>query len=90
VNTVRTNWHELADVDIGVKLDELNRRLAELTFVTRFRIVRDEFGWDVVVDDGGKPKLVETVEEAEYIVGELSSVAGWVNEKSDGDVNGSG
>jgi hypothetical protein len=90
MNTERTSWHELADVDVGVKLDELNRRLAELSFRTRFRIVRDEYGWDIVVDDGGKPELVETVEEDEYIVGELSSVAGWVNEKSDSGVNGSG
>jgi len=66
-----TNWHEMASLDVDEKLEELNRQLGKSGFRTRFRIITDEFGWDVVVDDGGKPELVETVEEAENIVEEL-------------------
>jgi hypothetical protein len=66
-----TSWHELADDEIYAKLDELNGMLKERGYHTRFRVARDEFGWDVVVDDGGKPELVKTVEEAENIVQQL-------------------
>jgi hypothetical protein len=66
-----TYWHELVDDEIEAKLAELNRRLEEHVFRTRFRIVRDELGWDVFVDDGSRPELVKTVEEAETIVEEL-------------------
>jgi hypothetical protein len=68
----RSLWHELADDEIDAKLDELNGRLKEHGYRTRFKVDVDEFGWDVIVDDGGgKPELVETVEEAENIVEEL-------------------
>ena len=66
-----TNWHELDYADVNEKLGELNKRLQDHGLRTRFRIVRDEFGWDVIVDDGGRPEFVETVEEAENIVEEL-------------------
>lgn len=69
-----TSWHELADDEIDAKLDELNGMLKERGYRTRFRIVRDEFGWDVVVDDGGKPELVKTVEQAENVVEELRRI----------------
>ena len=42
------NWHELAYADIIEKLNELNGRLRDLALQTRLRIVRDEFGWDVI------------------------------------------
>jgi hypothetical protein len=69
-----TSWHELADDEIDAKLDELNGMLKERGYHTRFRIVRDEFGWDVVVDDRGKPELVKTVEQAERVIEELCSI----------------
>jgi hypothetical protein len=69
--TEGTDWHSLLDDEIDEKLDELNMHLEERGFRTRFRIVRDEFGWDVIVDDGGRLEFVETVEQAENIVEEL-------------------
>jgi hypothetical protein len=69
-----TSWHELAGDEIYAKLDQLNGTLKEGGYHTRFRIVRDEFGWDVVVDDGGKPELVKTIEQAESVVEELCGV----------------
>lgn len=65
-----TSWHEFG-LDVYGKLDELNGRLKERGFRTRFRIVMDESGWDVVVDDRGNREFVETAEEAETIVEEL-------------------
>jgi hypothetical protein len=67
-----TDWHELADEEIVEKLNHLNRFLEERGFRTRFRITRDEFGWDVIVNDGAEVGIVKTVEEAEKIVEELS------------------
>jgi hypothetical protein len=66
-----TNWHELDYANVNEKLGELNKRLQDHGLRTRFRIVRDEFGWDVIVDDGGRLEFVETVEEVEIIVEEL-------------------
>ena len=66
-----TGWHSLTSTEITERLTRLNSFLEERGFRTRFRVVRDEFGWDVIVDDGGKPDVVETVEEAECIVEEL-------------------
>ena len=66
-----TDWHEMASRDVDEKLYELNSRLEERGFRTRFRIVTDEFGWDIVVDDGSRPELIETVEDAEEIVQQL-------------------
>ncbi len=71
-----TSWHELAFDEIYAKLDELNGMLKERGYYTRFRIVRDEFGWDVIVDDGAELEIVKTVEEAENIVEELCN-GGW-------------
>lgn len=79
-----TYWHELADDDIGQKLDQLNRRLQDTGYRTRFRVIRDEFGWDVILDDGGELELVETIEDAEKIVRELCGVAADVNRNSEG------
>jgi hypothetical protein len=67
-----TDWHELVDEEIVEKLNHLNGLLEERGFRTRFRITRDEFGWDVIVDDGAEVGIVKTVEEAENIVEELS------------------
>lgn len=66
-----TDWHELVDEEIVEKLNHLNVFLEERGFRTRFRIARDEFGWDVIVDDGAELEIVKTVEEAEHIVEEL-------------------
>lgn len=65
-----TSWHEFR-LDVYGKLDELNKRLEAGGFRTRFRVLRDESGYVVIVEDGGNPELVETVEEAESIVDEL-------------------
>jgi hypothetical protein len=67
----RTNWHDLADEDIDEILAELNEQLQDHGFRSRFRIVSDEFGWDVIVDDGAELELVKTVEAAERITEEL-------------------
>lgn len=66
-----TRWHELSKGGLYDKLGELNRRLSEHGFRTRFRVTIDEYGWDVIVDDGGDLELVKTVQEAEDIVEEL-------------------
>jgi hypothetical protein len=67
-----TDWHELADEEIVEKLNHLNGFLEEHGFRTRFRITRDEFGWDVIVNDGAEVGIIKTVEAAENIVEELS------------------
>jgi len=69
--TESTDWHSLVCEEIVGKLSHLNRCLEERGFRTRFRVARDEFGWDVIVDDGGELEIVKTVEEAENIVEEL-------------------
>jgi hypothetical protein len=69
--TEGTDWHSLLDDEIDEKLDELNKQLEVRGFRTRFRVARDEFGWDVIVDDGAELELVKTVEAAENIVEEL-------------------
>jgi hypothetical protein len=66
--TEATYWHELVDEEIKQKLHHLNGLLEERGFRTRFRVARDESGWDVIVDDGGGLEIVKTVEEAENIV----------------------
>jgi len=73
VSVDRTNWHDLADEDIDEIVGELNERLQARGLRTRFRIIVDDYGWDVVVYDGGDPEVVDTVEEAENIVGLLES-----------------
>lgn len=69
--TKGTDWHELVDDEVVEKLSHFNSLLEERCFRTRFRVARDEFGWDVVVDDGAELDIVKTVEEAEDIVEEL-------------------
>ena len=66
-----TCWHELSKGDLYDKLAELNRRLSEHGFRTRFRVTADKYGSDVIVDDGGGVELVKTVQEAEDIVEKL-------------------
>lgn len=68
--TEGTDWHELVD-EVDEKLGELNRQLEERGFRTRFRVARDDFGWDVIVDDGAELEIVKTVKAAEKIVEEL-------------------
>jgi hypothetical protein len=69
--TESTDWHLLAEEEVDEKLDELNTQLEERGFRTRFRVALDEFGWDVIIDDGGELELVKTIEEAENIVESL-------------------
>lgn len=69
-----TGWHELVDEEVDEKLSQLNSFLEKRGFRTRFRVARDEFGWDVIVDDVGKLEFVETVEEAETIVEKLCGI----------------
>ena len=59
------------DEEIDELLAELNERLQARDLRTRFRISADDYGWDVMVYDGGDPEVVDTIEEAEDIVEEL-------------------
>ena len=68
---VESSWHQLAWVEVDERLEELNERLREHGFRSRFRITVDPYGWDVLFDDGGEPVIVDTVEYAERIVDEL-------------------
>lgn len=68
---MNSGWHDLASVDVDEKLGELNRVLERRGFRSRFRLVADHYGWDVLFDDGSEPEIVETVEDAERIVDEL-------------------
>ena len=63
----------MCDEEIDELLAELNERLQARGLQTRFRISADDFGWDVMVYDGGDPEIVDTVEEAENIVELLES-----------------
>ena len=71
METEETSWHELSEADVGDRLRELNRYLADRGLRSKFRLVTDRYGWDVVFDDGGKPVIVDTEEHAERIVEEL-------------------
>jgi hypothetical protein len=64
-------WHDLTTVDVDEKLDDLNRFLKDRGFRSKFRLVTDRYGWDIVFDDGGTPEIVDTEEHAERIVEEL-------------------
>jgi hypothetical protein len=68
---MNTGWHDLAGLDVDEKLDELNRFLEDRGFRSRFRLLADHYGWDVLFDDGGESQIVNTVEDAERIVQEL-------------------
>ena len=59
------------DEEIDELLAELNERLQARGLRARFRVSADDYGWDVMVYDGGDPEIVETVEEAEEVVEEL-------------------
>ena len=72
----RTYWNQLNDEELQAKLDELNEQLKQRRFRSRFKVDVDEYGWDVIIDDGGEPEVVNTVEEAEDIVEELCSSGG--------------
>ena len=61
----------MCDEEIDELLAELNERLQARGLRTRFRVSANDYGWDVMVYDGGDPEIVETVEEAEEVVEEL-------------------
>ena len=67
--TENTDWHSLPFYEVEKKLERFNRVL-EKGYRSRFRIVGDIYGWDVVLDDGGRVALIETVEDAERILRE--------------------
>jgi hypothetical protein len=66
-----TSWHELTDEDLDQRLDEMNERLQAAGYRSRFKVVTDAYGWDVLFDDGGEPEIVDTVEEADEIMDEF-------------------
>jgi len=74
--SVCTFWHQLEDEDVEAKLGELNEQLKERGFRARFKVDADEYGWNVIIDDGGEPEVVNTVEEAEDIVEGLCATGG--------------
>lgn len=76
IDSKETSWHELTWEDAKKRLDELNARLQEGGYHSKFRLAIDRYGWDVIFDDGGELEIVDTVEDAELIMNEFLHLSG--------------
>jgi hypothetical protein len=63
--------YELTYEDAKERLDQLNVRLQKGGYHSKFRLAIDDYGWDVIFDDGGELEVVDTVESAELIMNEF-------------------
>ena len=68
---MKTSWDELSDEDLNDRLEDLNARLQAAGYHSHFRLAIDDYGWDVLFDDGGQLEVVKTTEDAERIMDEF-------------------
>jgi len=71
VDCENASWHDLTYEDVKERLHQLNARLQEGGYHAQFRLVIDDYGWDVIFDDGGELEIVDAVEDAELIMNEF-------------------